>query len=98
MGPQGKRDGKFPEGIRKAYTAVVTGNGRVLPIVETVGRRVLREIDPESMEGRRLLAQGRVELWSDGGGRARAESRQEGPWPPEGKILRKLSTPRPRDS
>jgi hypothetical protein len=55
----------FPERIRKGWTALVTGEGRVLPIVEKVGRRVIREIDPGSAEGSRLLAQGKVDLWSD---------------------------------
>ena len=63
-------DERFPERIRKVYTAVITPGGRVLPIVETVGRRVLREIEAESREGARLLQEGRVELWTDGGTRA----------------------------
>ena len=48
-------------------TAMVLGDGRVLPIVETLGRRVIREIDPLSADGRRLLAEGLVTLcWEDG--------------------------------
>ena len=31
----------------KRLPAAVTGDDRVLPIIESVGRRVLREIDPE---------------------------------------------------
>jgi hypothetical protein len=63
--------GKFPETIRKAYTTVMTGEGRVLPIVESVGRRVLRQIDPQSIEGRSLLGKGKVAIWSDRGRGAR---------------------------
>ena len=64
------RGERFQGRIRKVYTAVMTAGGRVLPIVETVGRRVLREIEADSREGARLLAEGRVELWTDGGTRA----------------------------
>jgi len=45
------------------YTAFVCGSGRVLPIVESIGRRVVRQIDAEGSEGRRLLARGQVRLW-----------------------------------
>jgi len=46
---------------------MVLGDGRILPIVETLGRRVIREIDPLSTDGRRLLAEGLVTLcWEDG--------------------------------
>jgi len=48
-------------------TAMVLGDGRVMPIVETLGRRLIREIDPLSANGRRLLGDGRVTLcWEDG--------------------------------
>ena len=53
-----------PAGIDFSFTALVCGDGRILPIVESIGRRVVREIDPEGREGRRLLAQGRVKLRS----------------------------------
>ncbi|MFQ5700238.1 MAG: hypothetical protein ACE5HU_00150 [Acidobacteriota bacterium] len=39
----------------------------MLPITETLGRRRLREIDPLSAEGRRLLAQGHVRLCYEDG-------------------------------
>lgn len=54
----------FPDSIRKHYSAPVCGDGRILPIIESVGRRFIREIDPSSHEGRRLLGEGRVALWS----------------------------------
>ncbi len=57
--------------IEKAYTAIVCGDGRILPIVESIGRRVLREINPCSREGRELLSAGKVALWSDNARRAR---------------------------
>ena len=63
--PQGRT------GIRRAYRAVVCGDGRVLPIVESIGRRVIREIDPASREGRDLLTSGAVALWSDAARSAR---------------------------
>src|SRR5678816_1344714 len=54
----------------KQHRAAVLGDGKVFPIVETIGRRVLREIDPLSAEGRSLLDAGRVTLWFDDGARA----------------------------
>ena len=72
----------FSERIRKSYTAVVTGDGRVLPIVESLGRRLLREIDADSPEGRRLLAEGRVMLWADEGGRSGSPLRPRSFAPP----------------
>lgn len=78
----------FPQRIRKVYTAAVTGEGRVLPIVETVGRRVLRQISPESAEGERLLRDGRVNLWADDGTRARLDA--------AGKSLPREITPLPQ--
>ena len=47
---------------RKKYVAAVRGDGRVMPITEMLGRRRLREIDPLTTTGRRLLASGRVTL------------------------------------
>lgn len=47
---------------RKKYVAAVRGDGRVMPITEMLGRRRLREIDPHSATGRRLLASGQVTL------------------------------------
>jgi hypothetical protein len=54
----------------KRHRAAVLGDGKVFPIVETLGRRVLREIDPLSSEGRSLLDAGKVTLWFDDGARA----------------------------
>ncbi|HKY31315.1 MAG TPA: hypothetical protein VJV23_02180 [Candidatus Polarisedimenticolia bacterium] len=54
------------------YSAAVLGDGRVLPIHETLGRRHLRDIEPLSAEGRRLLSAGRVTLWYEDGSRAEA--------------------------
>lgn len=75
--PERKRDGSMPQAshavfpvcIDKTYTAVICGNGRILPIVESIGRRVLREIDPASSEGREILRSGRASLWSEDGTR-----------------------------
>jgi len=88
---------RFPQRIRKGWTALVTGEGRVLPIVEKIGRRVIREIDPGSAEGSRLLAEGKVELWSDLG--VRVEPGEE----PrrlsvDRRALRRLPSRRPADS
>lgn len=44
------------------YTALQLPSGRLLPIEVRLGRRVLRVIAPESEEGRRLLASGRVKI------------------------------------
>jgi len=57
--------------IHRHYRAAVCGDGTILPIIESIGRRVLREIDPSSREGRLLLAAGKVALWSDGARRVR---------------------------
>ena len=56
-----------PDRIRKSYTALVCADGRILPITESIGRRVLREIDPAGREGRALLAAGTVTLWTSDG-------------------------------
>ena len=47
------------------YTAVVCGTGEVREIVESIGNRQTRIIDPRGREGRALLAGGRVRLWCD---------------------------------
>lgn len=46
----------------KTYRAALLGDGSVLPIEERLGRRILRTIEPESSEGRRLLGAGQVIL------------------------------------
>jgi hypothetical protein len=55
--------------VTRKYHAAVLGDGQVMPIMETLGRRQLREIDPLSREGRALLGSGRVDLWHDDGAR-----------------------------
>ncbi|HEY3176468.1 MAG TPA: hypothetical protein VGK94_12000 [Candidatus Polarisedimenticolia bacterium] len=59
------------------YTAAVCGDGRVLPITATVGRRLVAEIDPLSREGRELLTTGVVKLYYDDGARAEKAPIQE---------------------
>jgi hypothetical protein len=49
------------------YSTMVLGDGSILPIVESLGKRQLREIDPLSVEGRQLLANGRVRLCYEDG-------------------------------
>ena len=51
------------------YVAAVCGDGRITPITETLGRRLIREIDPLSHDGRALLIGGRVTLFYDDGAR-----------------------------
>ncbi|MBI3448343.1 MAG: hypothetical protein HY049_05435 [Acidobacteria bacterium] len=58
-----------PARIHKSYTALICADGRILPITESIGRRVLREIDPAGREGRELLASGTVTLWTSDGKR-----------------------------
>ncbi len=53
------------------YTAAVFGTGEIREIVESIGKRQVRTIDPGSREGRRLLTSGSVGLWSDGATRAK---------------------------
>ena len=60
-----------PTGLKR-YSAMVLGDGGVLPIVERVGQRVIREIEPLSREGRSLLKSGRVTLWHEDGARHEA--------------------------
>jgi hypothetical protein len=50
----------------KTYRAALLGDGSVLPIEERLGRRILRTIEPESAEGRRLLGAGQVVLRGEG--------------------------------
>jgi hypothetical protein len=57
------------DGVPRKYHAAVLGDGQVMPIMETLGRRLLREIDPLSREGRALLGSGCVDLWHDDGAR-----------------------------
>lgn len=79
----GARDRPLP-GVKRKYTAAVCGDGRIMPIVETLGRRQLREIDPLSVEGRDLLMSGDVTLCTDDG--ARVETA------PIGDVLARLRT------
>ena len=44
------------------FKGTLSGDGRPGPIEERLGRRLVRLVDPESEEGRKLLAQGDVEL------------------------------------
>jgi hypothetical protein len=44
------------------FKGTLSGDGRPGPIEERLGRRLVRLVDPESEEGRRLLARGDVEL------------------------------------
>jgi len=52
---------------RFTWCAMVLGDGRILPIIGSLGRRQMMEVEPASAEGRRLLNAGRVSLcWEDG--------------------------------
>ena len=57
--------------LSNRFSTAVLGDGRILPIVETIGRRLIREIDPASSEGRALLDSGRVTLWFNDGASVR---------------------------
>ena len=61
--------GKWNDGTpRTTYSAVRLSSGKLLPIEVRLGRRVLRYIPAESVEGKRLLAEQRVEVISAGSG------------------------------
>jgi hypothetical protein len=47
------------------YSAAITGSGETQAIQEFIGRRFVRQIDPCSRMGRRLLTSGQVSLWCD---------------------------------
>ncbi len=47
---------------QKRYTAILCGDGKILPIEERLGKRLLRTIDCASGEGRDLLRRGWVFL------------------------------------
>jgi hypothetical protein len=47
------------------YCAALTGTGEAQAIQEFIGRRFVRQIDPRSRLGRRLLAAGEVALWCE---------------------------------
>jgi hypothetical protein len=49
--------------------ATVSGDGRLGPIEERLGRRLIRLVDPSSEEGRSLLARHAVDLLGPGGER-----------------------------
>ena len=63
--PRSKRTSVNALRLALRYHAVMLGTGEILEIVESIGRRQLRSIDPAGPEGRRLLAGGRVHLWGD---------------------------------
>jgi hypothetical protein len=44
------------------FKGTLSGDGRVGPIEERIGRRLVRLVDPESEEGSKLLEDGGVEL------------------------------------
>jgi hypothetical protein len=48
-----------PRGILRA---TMSGDGRLGPIEERIGRRLIRLVDPHSEEGHRLLTSGAVDL------------------------------------
>lgn len=61
--------GRAPDTEASSFTwcAIVLGDGRILPIIGSLGRRQMMEVEPESPRGRRLLNEGRVRLcWEDG--------------------------------
>jgi hypothetical protein len=47
------------------YSAIVFPTGEIPEILETIGRRRMRSIDPCSREGRQLLASGHVRFWRE---------------------------------
>jgi len=47
--------------------ATVAGDGRLGPIEERIGRRLIRLVDPQSAEGRALLDSASVDLLGPGG-------------------------------
>jgi hypothetical protein len=49
-------------GDGRRYRGTLAGDGRPGPIEERIGRRLVRLVDPESGEGRRLLFDGLVDL------------------------------------
>jgi hypothetical protein len=51
---------------RATYSAVRLSSGKLLPIEVRLGRRVLRYIPAESAEGKRLIAEERVEIINAG--------------------------------
>jgi hypothetical protein len=63
------RETRSSSRIERRYTAIVCGDGRILPITESIGRRLLRQIEPEGREGRELLNAGKVTLWTPDGRR-----------------------------
>ena len=47
---------------QKRYTAILCGDGKILPIEERLGKRLLRTIESGTLEGRDLLRRGWVFL------------------------------------
>jgi len=52
---------------RGVLRATVSGDGRLGPIEERIGRRLIRLVDPQSEEGRSLLDSQAVDLLGPGG-------------------------------
>ena len=46
----------------KSYSAIIRADGKLLPIEERLGRRLLRTLSPDSHEARALLKRGCVDL------------------------------------
>ena len=60
------RLGRLPE---PTYVTSILGDGTICPISEIVGRRRVRRIDAGSVEGKRLLRNGRVTVLARDGRR-----------------------------
>jgi hypothetical protein len=62
--------GHAPDGVaERSHRAVIGADGRPGPIEARIGRRLLRVIDPDSDEGRRLLREREVDWIAPGGTR-----------------------------
>lgn len=93
MPPKKTSTHAFSTPIRKTYRAVRARQGAVFPIVESVGRRVIRQIDPASKEGRNLLEKGKVTLMN-GERHAALRFGEPGDLSPRGTTVRPRRGPR----
>ena len=76
-----------------ALRATLSGDGRVGPIEERIGRRLVRLVDPRSDEGRELLSAATVDLVGPGGERFGRIALDEARYRLRERVERRLAGP-----
>lgn len=82
---------------RCRHRATLSGDGRLGPIEERIGRRLIRLLDPQSEEGLGLLRSGEVDLVGPGGERFGAVHPSEACCRLRERLERRLADPHARE-